>query len=264
MKVSPPADASRGDHRFTTGDGVQISFQTWGEAAADPVILHHGFMSSAEINWEVTRVVEALTASRHRVVALDARGHGKSDKPLEPEAYSLARMAADVVELADHLGVDTFDLVGYSMGALVAALVAADDPRVRRLVLGGIGRSAVEPDSDDALDLVTIAEALEAGDASSIESPVPASFRAFADSIGADLAPLAAAARGHAGDVAPFERIPVPTLVLVGADDQIARHPATLVARIPQAVLETVPGDHLRAVGHPAFRSALAAFLAPT
>lgn len=264
MKVRTDSEPSREDRRFTTGDGVAIAYHTWGDGDGSWVILHHGFMSSAKINWEVTRVVAALTADGHRVAALDARGHGQSDKPLDPSAYSLERMADDVIELTDHLGLEQFDLVGYSMGALVSALVATRDDRVDRLVLGGIGRAAADPDSDDAVDLVAIAEALETGDPADIPSPGPASFRAFADSVGADLAPLAAAARGHAGDTVRFQQIPVPTLVIAGADDPIARHPATLVAQIPNSILEIVPGDHLRSVGHPDFRAAITDFLAET
>lgn len=261
MKIRSDSDPSREDRRFTADDGVEISYSTWGEGGAGWVILHHGFMSSAEINWEVTRVVGTLTEEGFQVAALDARGHGRSDKPLDSAAYSLSRMAGDLGSLVDSLELDAFDLVGYSMGALVSAVVATQDGRVRRLVLGGIGRAAADPASDDALDLVAIAEALEADDPAAITSPGPASFRAFADSVGADLAPLAAAARGHAGDTVPFEEIPVPTLVIAGAEDPIARHPAALVARIPNAVLEVVPGDHLRAVGHPDFRAAITTFL---
>lgn len=261
MKILSDSEPPGQDHRFAADDGVGIAYRTWGGAQGTWVVLHHGFMSSAEINWERTRVVGALTESGFRVAALDARGHGRSGKPLQPSAYSLSRMADDLVGLVDHLELDAFDLVGYSMGALVSAVVATRDRRVRRLVLGGIGRAAADPDSDDAIDLIEIAEALEADDPDAIRSPGAASFRAFADSVGADLAPLAAAARGHAGDTVPFEEIPVPTLVIAGADDPLARHPAALVARIPDAVLEIVPGDHLRSVGHPDFRSALTTFL---
>lgn len=261
MRIRPVSEPSGQDHRFTADDGVEIAYRTWGGEQGAWVILHHGFMSSAEINWERTRVVGALTQSGLRVAAPDARGHGRSGKPLDPSAYPLPRMAGDLIGLVDHLELDAFDLVGYSMGALVSAVVAIRDRRVRRLVLGGIGRPAADPDSDDAIDLVGIAEALEADDPAAVTTPGPASFRAFADSVGADLAPLAAAARGHAGGTVPFEEIAVPTLVIAGADDPIARHPAVLVARIPDAVLEIVPGDHLRSVGHPAFRAAITAFL---
>jgi len=247
---------------FATSDGVDIAFRSWRPDAAGPtVILQHGFMSNAEINWEVTGVAAALLEAGHPVVALDARGHGHSGKPVDPDAYSLSRMAQDVVELADHLALEDFHLVGYSMGALVSGMVAAEDSRVCRLVLGGIGGAAADPASHEALDLIAVAEALDADDPAALSDPVGASFRAFADAVGADLAPLAAAARGHAGDVVPFERIPVPTLVLAGADDPIALHPAALVARIDHATLEVVPGDHLKAVSHPDFRFAIVRFL---
>ena len=86
----------------------------------------------------------ALVADGRRVVAHDARGHGRSDTPHDPARYGEARMALDVAELADHLGLDAFDLVGYSMGGVTAVIVASQERRVRRLVIGGIGSAIVE------------------------------------------------------------------------------------------------------------------------
>ena len=103
--------------RFTTSDGIGIAYRTWNDAAAGPpVLLHHGFIADAHLNWGITGVIDALVADGRRVVAHDARGHGRSDTPHDPARYGEARMALDVAELADHLGLDAFDLVGYSMG----------------------------------------------------------------------------------------------------------------------------------------------------
>ena len=125
--------------RFETSDGVGIVWHEWGaELAGPPVVLHHGFGASAKLNWLGAGVIAALTAAGRRVIALDARGHGESDKPHDPAFYGEDRMARDVSELIDHLGFPEFDLVGYSMGAIVSLIAGSREPRIRRLVIGRV------------------------------------------------------------------------------------------------------------------------------
>jgi hypothetical protein len=98
---------------FFDSDGVNIHYETQGEGK--PIVLVHGFASSLQGNWVITRWVETLQPLR-RVVALDCRGHGQSDKPHDPAAYGGENMAQDVLRLMDHLGIAEADLFGYSMG----------------------------------------------------------------------------------------------------------------------------------------------------
>jgi pimeloyl-ACP methyl ester carboxylesterase len=208
-------------------------------------------------------VVEALTSVSGPVVAMDARGHGKSDKPTQPDAYGETRMATDLTELCHRLHFDVFDLVGYSMGGVVSLLVALTDARVRRLVVGGLGASVVDEGFDGLVSRGTdVADALETDDPGSISDPLARSFRDFADAVGADRRALAAHVRSTRHGTLDLASIAVPTLVLAGAQDPLARDPDALVAAIPGATVKTVPGDHLRSVGHPQFRDALVAFLA--
>src|SRR5262245_19418932 len=102
--------------RFTSFDGVGICYQVWGPADAEvPVVLHHGFVADANLNWVGPGVVDALVTAGHRVVAPDARGHGQSDKPHDPACYGETTMARDLQALFDLLDVPAVDLVGYSM-----------------------------------------------------------------------------------------------------------------------------------------------------
>ena len=89
------------------------------------VVLHHGFVADADSNWVATGVVEALIEAGRRVVAPDARGHGRSEKPHDPERYGEDRMARDLAALVELIGEPQVDLVGYSMGAVVSLLFAA-------------------------------------------------------------------------------------------------------------------------------------------
>src|SRR6188472_2482220 len=120
--------------RFTTVDGLESAYATCGSIDTGvPVVLHHGFAASHRTNWVAAGMVDALTAAGHSVVALDARGHGESDHPHDPALYGESLMSIDVIDLVASLGIDEYDLVGYSMGGIVAALVGTRDPRVRRL-----------------------------------------------------------------------------------------------------------------------------------
>src|ERR1700691_4449331 len=131
--------------RFKSWDGVEIAYREWGaESALLPVLLHHAFVADGQANWVATGVRDALTAAGRRVIAPDARGHGRSEKPHDAARYGGESVARDLAVLLDTIGAAQVDLVGYSMGAIVALLFASSDPRVRRLVVGGVGSAVVE------------------------------------------------------------------------------------------------------------------------
>ena len=96
-----------------------------------PVVLLHGFSGSLDTGWVETGVLPTL-ASDYRVIALDSRGHGKSDKPHDPQSYGL-QMGQDVVRLLDHLHIARAHIVGHSMGAGITAklLTSALSHRLR-------------------------------------------------------------------------------------------------------------------------------------
>ncbi len=116
--------------------GVKIHYEIKGQGP--PVILIHGLMASAKINWDWPGITPLLT-NRHQVIALDCRGHGFSDKPTADGQYGL-KMVDDVVRLMDHLKIKQADVVGYSMGGMITMkLMALHPERVRSGVVGGMG-----------------------------------------------------------------------------------------------------------------------------
>ena len=127
------------------------------------------------------------------MIALDNRGHGRSEKFYEPDAYSSERMAEDAGNLLDHLGVPRADVMGYSMGTRISSFLALQRPElVRSLVLGGLGVHLVE-----GVGLpIGIADAMEAASLEDLKDPMQRMFRAFADQTGSDRAALAACIRG--------------------------------------------------------------------
>jgi pimeloyl-ACP methyl ester carboxylesterase len=240
-------------------DGTRIAYTARG--AGPTVLLLHGFGADHLLNWERPGVIDALVGNGRRVIATDARGHGASDKPHDPERYAGDTMVRDAQAVLDHLGVERVDVVGYSMGAMVAARLVPDEPRTRSLVLGGVGERVVPPRSGGR-NPEAIASALLADDPSAMASATGKAFREFADATGADREALAALSRSTSLQYsARFDEIVVPTLVIAGAGDTLIRSPDALADRLPNARLCMVKGDHLGAPYHSEFKDAIVAFL---
>lgn len=248
---------------FTASDGVRLTYYRWGAGDGAPVMLHHGFAASAATNWDLPGVVAALVASGRAVVAIDARGHGASDKPHDPARYGETRMALDLAELAESLGFSEIDLVGYSMGAVVSLIYASSHGKVRRLVIGGVGEGVLVCGGVDmrALASGALAEVLEAEAVPTDAAPGLVAFRAFAEAMGSDRLALAAQARSMHSQPIPLDRITAPTLVMAADADPLAVHPERLSDAIPGARHVVLSGDHLGVVRTPEFTSAIVNFV---
>jgi pimeloyl-ACP methyl ester carboxylesterase len=122
-----------------SADGFRIATYSWGHDTDPTVVLVHGFASSTRDNWVNTGWVRDLQRAGFRVLALDQRGHGQSDKPLDPHDYELPVLARDVENVMDTYLVDSASYVGYSLGARVGWEVAKDlQDRLTKIVLGGV------------------------------------------------------------------------------------------------------------------------------
>ena len=243
----------------------RIHYETFG--AGRPIVLVHGWGTDLRHNWVETGWVDALRPIR-RVVALDCRGHGRSEKPREQAAYGYRAMSRDVLRVMDTLGITTADFIGYSMGAFMGACLLGDDPkRFTSMVLGGIGDET--PKSSAAC--VAIAAGLRASDPDAITDPLGRAARAYAESNpDNDLEVLALSAlqmwpEGYPRTLAGpgLAAIDVPVLVVNGEDDQpYVRSDERLVAAIPGARLVRIAGaNHASAVADPRFRNAVLEFL---
>ena len=240
-------------------DGVRLHFELYGPEGGPPIVLVHGFASDYQLNWVGTRWQETLTKAGHRVVGLDCRGHGSSDKPHDPAAYALEIMAADVRRLLDHLEIQNANYLGYSMGAKIGVQSMLDFPkRLGRVVLGGVGWGGAFSAAE------AIATALRGGP---IESPVAKTFYDFARARPAnDLEALAACILGPQPepDPAALAAIRNPVLVVVGDQDDIATDVDRLIEHMPTAKLVTIGGrNHMSAVPAGEFKKAALEFLEP-
>jgi len=287
--TDPGAEAGgRRDHHdlrptsLETFDGLELHLCVQG--AGPPVVLLHGFGSSTQINWINPGTAQALVQAGHEVIGLDARGHGRSQKPHAVRAYANDTMVKDVVSLFDALELAAADVVGYSMGAATALGFALRDERVRRLVLGGVDLRMLEglmgaPSGEWRARSIRIAQALEADDRAAIADPVAKSYRRFAEWTGADRLALAACQRALAEraprtawpatggssqqerlGLAQIEEVMAPTLVICGDRDV---SPFDLARRFRHGTATVVPGTHLSAVTKPEFITAIVNFLGP-
>jgi pimeloyl-ACP methyl ester carboxylesterase len=238
---------------------VEIAFLD--EGAGEPIVLVHGFASTKEVNWVNPGWVATLTGADRRAIALDNRGHGASSKLYEPSAYHSATMTEDVRALLDHLSIERADVMGYSMGARIAALLAVNHPkRVRSVVLGGLGIRLVKGVGLSE----TIADALEARSLADVSDPTDRSFRSFAEQTKSDLKALAACMRGSRQTLSREQvaGIRVPVLVAVGTEDKVAGSAQELAALIPGARALDIPNrDHMLTVGDKVFKAGVLDFL---
>jgi pimeloyl-ACP methyl ester carboxylesterase len=242
-----------------SSDGVEIAYIDQG--AGDPVLLIHGFASNARVNWVDTGWVTFLSSSGFRAIALDNRGHGQSAKLYRPEDYGAALMSEDARRLLDHLSVSRADVMGYSMGARIAAFLALNHPaRVRSLIFAGLGINMVRGMAGTG----PIAHALEAASIDDVTNPTARTFRAFAEQTKSDLRALAACIRAsrEAITAEALARLSCPVLVAVGSRDVVGGSAGELAALIPGAeALEIKDRDHMKAVGDRSYKEGAIAFL---
>src|ERR1700732_4632571 len=121
---------------FLNGD-VEIAYLDEGEG--DPILLVHGFASTKNVNWVYPPWGSELRKNGRRAIALDHHGHGDPEKLYDPAAYEIGTMAGGVTALMDHLNIERADIMGYSLGSRMTALLALSRPqRLRSAILRGI------------------------------------------------------------------------------------------------------------------------------
>lgn len=239
--------------------GVSIAYEVHGEGR--PILLIHGFGSSAKVNWIDTGWVETLTDAGYQAITYDNRGHGASRKLYDAALYYAHDMAEDARGLLDHLSVERCPVLGYSMGARIAAFLALRHPaRVTSSIWGGMGLNLLSglEDSEEIISALT-AESLE-----QVSGRTGRQFRIFADHNKADRAALAACMVNSREPMREEDvrTIGVPVLVATGEEDEMAGAAAPLAAMLPRGEAVTIPRrDHMRATGDAKFKAAVLAFL---
>jgi pimeloyl-ACP methyl ester carboxylesterase len=260
-------------------NGVKIRYVMEGKGEA--VVLIHGWMGDSSM-WGKDKFGETKlkAAEGFHCIAIDCRGHGKSDKPHDADKYG-PEMAEDIVRLLDHLKIDKAHLVGYSSGAFLAAKVAATHPRrVRSIIYAG--QAPIISDGKkptDAAQVEAFASAAEAGkDLGSYilamtpkgkEKPTEkqASSLAYFLYQGKDVKAFAAAGRGfkHLGvKLDDLKKCEAPILFLHGSEesDDVKVPVKEVQKMLGRGEIKLIEGgDHITTLSKPEFGAAVVEFL---
>ena len=235
---------------YTDNDGIRIHYHV--EGAGTPLVLQHGLTSSM-LRWYEFGFVDALK-SDYRLLIVDARGHGASDKPHDPAAYEQNAMASDVAAAMDAAGMDKAHYMGYSMGGSIGFAIAqtlahrfhsliiggmhpypldggALDGRIARIQSGGMEGYVADMENDDG-DIISAERRTQllANDPQAI--------------IGASLG------LKHRPDMsAVLPTMTMPCLVYAGDADWLHAGAAKCVKRMPNVTWVSLPGlDHTQAM----------------
>ncbi len=260
------------EDQFFDSNGVKIRYLV--EGKGEPVLLIHGFTASVEGNWKSPRIVEEL-AKNYQVIALDNRGHGKSDKPHDAKQYGL-EMVEDAVRLLDHLKIPKAHIVGYSMGAVITAKLLATHPdRFLTATLGGHGGLR---EGGDMSFYENMAQDLEQGKGIGLliarltpagrPKPTEEQIKTINTMLLAtnDAKALAAVARGFKELTVSSDKLQanqVPTLALIGELDPLKEAVDALKGKMSNLTIVVIKdSDHRSAFTKPEFIKTLKGFLA--
>jgi pimeloyl-ACP methyl ester carboxylesterase len=253
-----------------SADGLNIAFETVGAGA--PVVLVHGFASDRVQNWKAPGWYKVLADAGYRVVAMDCRGHGESDKPHDAKFYGHEAMADDVLRVVRAADAHGGHLMGYSMGGMIAIeLLVHHGGAFGKVVLGGVGSTYLAPSGSAEATMTSpavrrrIAQALVEPDKSRISDPVALGFRKFAEQAGKDLKALAAcmSAERRSYTREELSRMGKPVLVVCGENDDRTGAAEGLASAFPNGRGVTVPRrDHMTTVGDKVTKQAVAEFFA--
>jgi pimeloyl-ACP methyl ester carboxylesterase len=247
---------------FVTNVDHRIHYEVAGETVGDgpALLLHHGMTQSTK-RWYLDNYVDALSRN-HRLVMVDARGHGLSDKPHESERYSTRDMAADVVAVLDELALGKVIFWGYSLGARIGFELAALAPeRVCAYILGGghpfarrmpPGYASAGADGSDPL---ATADTFLARIGVDPDTVPPVHREAL---MANDFKAIAAAQQDRESVAEVLPTMQVPCLVYAGAQDSAHEPAQRAAAAMPQATFASLPG-----LEHSAMFRATDAVLAP-
>ena len=242
---------------FEARDGVRLAWRELGEGR--PVVLLHGLFSSAEVNWIKFGTAGRIAAEGFRVIMPDLRVHGSSNAPHDDWHYPPDVLVDDLNDLVTHLGLDDFDLGGFSLGARTSTRAVVAGMKPRRLILGGMGLAGLagwQRRGQFFKRVIADFDTAKRGDDTWMSIQFMKTMKV--DRIAA----------GHLldsfTDTSPdmLAALTMPVLLVCGDQDQDNGSAPELAAALSDARLVTIPGTHMSSVTQPEMGEAMAAFLA--
>jgi pimeloyl-ACP methyl ester carboxylesterase len=241
---------------FRSRDGLDLAYREIGTGR--PLVLIHGYFSTATVNWIRYGHAAKIAARGHRLIMPDLRGHGASAKPHDAAFYPPDVLADDGLQLIEHLELTDYDLGGYSLGARTTVRMLARGASPGRAIVAGMGLEGLTNTAGRGgyfRNLLTHLGSFKPGSPEWLAE-------AFMKTVGGDPVALL-----HVLDTfvdtppATLARINTPTLVLIGTDDDDNGSAEGLAAALPRARCVTIPGNHMSAVTKPELGAAIADYL---
>jgi pimeloyl-ACP methyl ester carboxylesterase len=244
-------------HTFPGPDGLELAYRELGTGR--PLVLLHGFGTTGSL-WIDPGPAATFAERGHRVIIPEFRGHGASARPHDPAAYPPDVLADDGLALIERLGLDDYDLGGYSLGGRIVLRMLVRGARPARAIVAGQGLDAIDRETSRTgrnrrLLTAIIDGAVEPG---SPEEEMahwmaesgndPRAIRHILDS----LVPTSETA---------LAELAIPILVAIGDQDHEHATADALAAALPDARFTRVPGNHFTALASPELATAILSFL---
>ena len=256
---------------YFDNEGIKIYYEI--EGKGPPVVMIHGFSSNIERQWKKNNIVEALK-DKYRLILLDCRGHGKSDKPHDDSYYG-QKMNEDIIKLMEHLSIEKANLFGYSMGAHITFQILQKKPEVIiSAILGGFVLTLDEKDISKNLEgTKRIIEGLKAERVDQVKNIMARAIRRVAEAGENDLLALAAVQSGFLRYwsevmITPtqkrnaLKKIKVPVMTVVGSTEILSGDKTLIAQIVPDACHFQIQGkDHLTLLSDPKLHMVVKAFL---
>jgi pimeloyl-ACP methyl ester carboxylesterase len=241
---------------WTASDGVALAYHETGKGR--PVILLHGLFSDAETNWIKFGHAAHIAAAGFQVIMPDLRAHGASGKPHDAAHYPPGILARDLEELVGHLDLTDFDLGGFSLGARTVVQAVGEGLRPHKAILAGMGlQGLLDWDRRQRF----FVDAIEMFDTARRGDPHWLAIQ-FMKTMKIDRAAAALVLRSFGdAELGWLDAFTMPTLVLIGAEDEDNGSARELAAALPDATYAEMPGTHMSSVTKPQLGEVIARFL---
>ncbi len=253
---------------YFDNNGIKINYEIEGEGP--DLMMIHGFMGSLESNWRIYSWVETLK-DENRLIMIDCRGHGKSDKPHDPGQYG-SKMADDITKLMDHLSIKRANFFGYSMGSGLTLQILLDTPEyVTSAILGGYALPSESGYEQRRKGSRFQPDTFKTENPDQITDPTSKDFRRAAEAWGFDLNVGAAImeegssrfSRSYSEMKEALGKVSVPVMTVVGSNDNLMPENKTRLCKlIPRACHFELEGrDHISAIPSGRTKMVVKAFL---
>jgi len=237
---------------FASFDGTKIYYEVKGDGY--PVLLIHGFSGTSQ-GWKRGQLYGDLLKAGYRVIIIDQRGNGRSDKPHTDAGYANDAEAKDIIGLITSLNIKQYDVVGYSRGSIIASrLLVLDSKRLNKTVMGGMGDAYTNPEWPRRVHAY---KALM-GDTTlhDVDEMVKYIHSQHFD----ELALALQQKYQPSTSKEELAKVKTPVLIIRGTEDKESGSETILQQFIPGSKLAYVPGNHNTAQGNSQFSDAVLVF----